>query len=99
MAETVAIVTDSIACLTREIVEQYGIGTIPINFYAGGKLYKDWVDITPTEAYKLFLKDPESLRQLPPRLRTAFKPTAKPANKPRIFFLLLSRLNSAPSIM
>ena len=58
----VAIITDSIACLTREQVEQYGIEIIPINFYAGGKLYKDWVDITPSEAYELFLKDPESFK-------------------------------------
>jgi len=57
-----AIVTDSIACLTKELVEQYGIEIIPINFYAGGKLYKDWVDITPSEAYELFLKDPESFK-------------------------------------
>ena len=60
--QKVAVVTDSIACLTRELVEQYGIQIIPINFYAGGKLYKDWVDITPSEAYELFLKDPESFK-------------------------------------
>ena len=35
---------------------------MPLNFYAGGKLYKDWVDITPSEAYKLFLKDPDSFK-------------------------------------
>jgi len=58
----VTIITDSIACLTRELVEQYGIEIIPINFYAGGKLYKDWVDITPSEAYELFLKDPKSFK-------------------------------------
>ena len=58
----VTIITDSIACLTREMVEQYRIEIIPINFYAGGKLYKDWVDITPSEAYELFLKDPESFK-------------------------------------
>jgi len=55
-------VTDSIACLTREIVAQYGIRIVPLNFYSGGKVYKDWVDITPAEAYELFLKDPESFK-------------------------------------
>jgi len=55
-------VTDSIACLPKELVEKYEIGIIPINFYAGGKLYKDWVDITPSDAYQLFLKDPESFK-------------------------------------
>jgi DegV family protein with EDD domain len=62
MRQKVAIVTDSIACLTRELVGQYGIKIMPVNFYAGGKLYKDWVDITPTEAYELFLKDPNSFK-------------------------------------
>jgi len=58
----VAVVTDSISCLTRELVEQYGIRIAPINLYFGGKVYKDWVDITPDEAYELFLKDPESFK-------------------------------------
>ena len=60
--QKVAIVTDSLACLPRELVEKYGIGIIPINFYAGGKLYKDWVNITPSEAYELFLQDPDSFK-------------------------------------
>lgn len=62
LTQKVAIITDSIACLTRELVEQYGIEIIPINFYAGGKLYRDWVDITPSKAYELFLQDPESFK-------------------------------------
>jgi DegV family protein with EDD domain len=62
LVQKVAIITDSIACLTRELVNQYGIEIIPINFYADGKLYKDWVDITPSEAYELFLKDPDSFK-------------------------------------
>jgi DegV family protein with EDD domain len=56
----VAIVTDSVACLNRELVEQYEIEIIPINFFSGGKIYRDWVDITPSEAYKMFLDDPDS---------------------------------------
>ena len=46
----VGIVTDSIACLTKELVEQYGIGIVPISFYVGDKVYKDWVEITPSQA-------------------------------------------------
>jgi DegV family protein with EDD domain len=60
--EKVAIITDSIACLPRELTAQYEIEIIPINFYAGGKLYRDWVDIAPSEAYKLFLEDPDSFK-------------------------------------
>jgi len=58
----IAIIVDSIACLTREMVEQYGITVLPLNFYFGGKIYRDWVDITPSEAYELFLKDPDSFK-------------------------------------
>jgi len=60
--EKTAVITDSIACLTRELAEQYEIEIIPINFYAGGRLYRDWVDIAPSEAYKLFLEDPDSFK-------------------------------------
>ncbi len=61
----VAVVTDSIACLTREMVAEYGIKIVPYSFYFGGKAYKDWADITPSEAYELFLKDPESFHSAP----------------------------------
>ncbi len=60
--QKVAIVTDSLACLTRELVSQHGIVIIPINFYVGGNVYKDWVNITPSQAYELFLQDPESFK-------------------------------------
>ena len=60
MTPKVAIVTDSLACLTKELVGRYGITVVPLSFYFGDKAYKDWVDITPSEAYELFLKDPES---------------------------------------
>ncbi len=65
MANKVAIITDSIACLTGEMVEQYGIRIVPLNFYCGGKLYRDWADITPSQAYELFLNDPESFKTSP----------------------------------
>jgi len=59
MANKVAIVTDSLGCLTRELVRLYGIRVVPANLYFEDKVYKDWVDITPTEAYELFLKNSE----------------------------------------
>lgn len=62
MRPKVAIVTDSIACLTREHVEQYGISIAPIPITFRGKVYRDWVDITPDEAYELFLQDPDSFK-------------------------------------
>jgi DegV family protein with EDD domain len=62
MAKKVAVITDSMACLTRELVAQYGIRIAPISLYFGKKIYRDWVDITPDEAYELFLKDPDAFK-------------------------------------
>jgi DegV family protein with EDD domain len=58
----VAVITDSIACLTKDLVEQYHIGVVPVNFYADGRIFKDGVDITPSEAYELFLRDPAAFK-------------------------------------
>jgi len=43
-------------------VAQYDIEIVPLNFYSEGKVYKDWVDVTPSEAYELFLNDPKSFK-------------------------------------
>jgi DegV family protein with EDD domain len=62
----IAIMTDSVACLTKELIEQYGIEIIPLNVLAEGKLYRDGVDITPSKAYELLLKNPDSFKTSPP---------------------------------
>ena len=62
MTQKVAVITDSVACLTRELVEQYGISIAPLTLYFDNQTYRDWVDITPDEAYELFLKDPDAFK-------------------------------------
>jgi DegV family protein with EDD domain len=62
VAGKVAVITDSLACLTRDLVAQYGIRIAPISLYFGTKTYRDGVDITPDEAYQLFLKDPDEFK-------------------------------------
>ncbi|MBE0415325.1 MAG: DegV family protein [Dehalococcoidia bacterium] len=57
--EKIAIVTDSTACLTREMVEQYGIRLVSANILFDGKVYREYVDISPSEAYQLLERDPE----------------------------------------
>ena len=47
----VAIVTDTTACITKEQVEKYGIEVVPVNFIFGDKVYRDGIDMTPTEFY------------------------------------------------
>ena len=65
MAESVAIVTDSISCLTKELIDCYRIGIVPIRLLVQGKVYRDLVDITPSEAYEFFLQNPESFNTSP----------------------------------
>ena len=55
----VALIADTVACLHRELVEQYGIEIVAPNIYFDGKVYRDWLDITPSEAYQLLDKAPE----------------------------------------
>jgi DegV family protein with EDD domain len=69
----IAIVTDSIACLNREQVERYGIEIIPITVLSGRQVYRDWIDITPTQAYEIFQKDPESFKTAPPTPEQVFE--------------------------
>lgn len=65
MSNKVAVVTDSIANLPPEIVEQYRIGIVPIMLAIQDKIYRDGIDITPTEAYKLFMQAPERFSTSP----------------------------------
>ena len=62
----VAIVTDSLACLTGELIKQYDITVVPLSFLLQGKVYRDWVDISPTQAYELFLQSPDSFETSAP---------------------------------
>jgi len=67
----VGIVTDTIACLPRELVEEYGIKIVPINIIFEDKVYKDEVDITPSEVYRL-LKQTDRLPTTSAPSPTAF---------------------------
>ena len=54
MAGKVAVITDSVACLPPGLAEKYGIEVVPIELHFGDKLYRDGVDLSPTEFYTLF---------------------------------------------
>jgi len=49
----VAVVTDSVACLPKELVDKYTITIVPISLIINGHVYRDGIDITPTEVYRL----------------------------------------------
>ncbi|HEX9975811.1 MAG TPA: DegV family protein [Dehalococcoidales bacterium] len=63
--QRVAILADSIACLTPEMVRQYRLQVIPINIHFDGRIYRDGVDLTSVEAYRLLEKDPERFASSP----------------------------------
>jgi DegV family protein with EDD domain len=58
--EDVAIVTDSTVCLPQYLVEKYRIEIVPMEFISEGKIYRDGVDMSPSEFYK-FLSQTEKL--------------------------------------
>jgi len=57
--QNVAIATDTIACLTKEQIEHYEIGIVPLRIDFDGHVYREYLDISPSEAYQLIEKDPE----------------------------------------
>ncbi len=57
---------DSIGCIPRDLVETYGIEIVAPNIYWNGSVYRDWLDITPGQAYELLQKDPEAFSTAAP---------------------------------
>jgi DegV family protein with EDD domain len=49
----VAVVADSTCCLPRETVDKYDISIVPLEIIYDGKSYRDGIDITPNEVYKI----------------------------------------------
>ena len=52
----VAVVADSVCCLPQEILEKYDICVVPLQIVYEGKSYRDGIDITPNEVYKIMRK-------------------------------------------
>jgi DegV family protein with EDD domain len=61
LARKVAIVTDSTADLTPELVEELGVTIVPLQVIFGDEAYREGVDITTEEFYERLVKS----RQLP----------------------------------
>jgi DegV family protein with EDD domain len=55
----VAVIADSVGCIPRDLVETYGIEIVAPNIYWNGSVFRDWLDITPAQAYELLQKDPQ----------------------------------------
>ena len=61
MARKIAVVTDSTADLTPEMVEELGVTVVPLRVIFGNEAYREGVDITTEEFYERLVKS----RQLP----------------------------------
>jgi len=78
-----AIMTDTIACLTPEIVEKYDIKLLPVSYDIDGKPYRDGIDLTPDEFWKLFPAMKEFTTGAPPlsEYTNMFEEMAKQTDK------------------
>jgi DegV family protein with EDD domain len=54
--EKVATVTDSTCCIPQELIERYNIHLVPALIIHEGRSYRDRIDMSPTEVYKIMRK-------------------------------------------
>jgi DegV family protein with EDD domain len=55
----IAIIADSIACIPKGQAEDYSIRIIPVNILFNGRVYRDFIDLSSTQAYEFLEKAPE----------------------------------------
>jgi len=81
--DRVAIVTDSSACVPKEVIKQYGIHILPLILIFEDRSYRDGVDITSQEFYELLKKAkkvPTTSSPSPGEYLEAFREVAKQAS-------------------
>lgn len=82
MANQVAIVTDSVACIPKELAENYGIEVVPIEVHFEDRVYRDGIDISPTQFYALLRqakKLPTTAASLPGVFLEAYRKASQKA--------------------
>lgn len=93
MTNNIAIITDSISCLTKELIAGYNIGIVPIRLLVQGKVYRDSVDITPSEAYEFFYRTRKGSTLHQHRRGITLKPIIRQAIERRASFVSPFRLS------
>ena len=81
--DKVAIVTESVACLPKDLAKKYGILVVPLPVIIGGQVYHDGVDITPGEVYELQRKRkvlPTTSAASPGEIIEVYRKASKKAN-------------------
>ncbi|MFH0914640.1 MAG: DegV family protein [Chloroflexota bacterium] len=92
----VGIVTDSVSCLPPELIREYDIRVVPVGLVIDRKTYRDQVDITPAEFYRIYpgLKErPTTTAPSPGEFAEIFTQVAQ--NTDSILCIVVSSLLSA----
>ena len=88
----VLVMTDTVACLPKELADKHGIKIVPASqITCDGKTYTEGVTITARQAYDIIKKDPDSFCTAaitPGILLEEFRKLAK--KNPSIFFVTIS---------
>lgn len=93
----IAIVTDSIACPTKEQAEKYQIEIVPVNVRFEGKVYREWIDLSPRQAYQFLEKNPEDFATSAPSpgdFLTAYQKATKRGAKEILCLTLSAKLSA-----
>jgi DegV family protein with EDD domain len=93
----IAIVTDSTTCPTKEQQEKYQFEIVPLNILFEGKIYRDGVDLSPTEAYRFIEKNPDDFATSAPApgdFLKAYKRAAEKGKKEILCIALGSGLSA-----
>jgi uncharacterized protein len=61
----VVIITDSIANPPQEAMQRYGIRILPINIVFNGKKYRDGIELSVAEAYRMLKEKPDQFHSSP----------------------------------
>ena len=80
MTQKVIVVTDSTACIPKEMADKLSIEIVPIELVFGDKVYRDGIDITPNEFYTMLRKAeklPTTSGSLPAPYLEAYKKASK----------------------
>lgn len=87
----IKIFADSPSDIPQELIEKYDMGFLPVSLSFGGKEYRDYLDITPSEFYKLLPEMdeiPTTSQIRVPEFEDAFRQTLKDGYDTIICFTL-----------
>lgn len=76
----IALVTDSVACLSKEEIEKYKVEVVPVNLLFEGKVYRNGIDLDIEKAYQFLEKNPKGFSTSAPSPGDFLKAYQKVAN-------------------